>query len=233
MHWEYARLWRNIRVNPALKVESLKEVFRRWGWSRAMFILMMKGLGKILGIHIHSIWTRPLTSSPPDPNLPPGVSLRILDRATLLAASKDPELQMSCAFVESALARGDVAFGALDGTTLVAYMWRTVSVAPYADALWIKVEHPYRYGYNSFTRPKYRGRHINSALSFFSDAYFLERGYTKHINFVDVSNLSSLATRKYRAEERIGFAGYVKWFGRYFTFRTPAVRKTGFELFLR
>jgi len=198
-----------------------------------MFILMMKGLGKFLGLHIYSIWTRPLTASPPDLNLPPGVSLRILDRATLLAASKDPELQMSRAFVESALARGDVAFGAFDGTSLVAYDWRTLSAAPDWGGLWIKVDRPYRYAYKGFVRPKYRGRRINTAVAFFSDAYFLERGYTHGIYYVDVSNIPSLQASKYKGDKAVGFAGYVKWFGRYFTFRTPAVRKTGFELFLR
>lgn len=233
MHWEYARLWRNIRVNPVLKIESLKEDVRRWGWARAIFILMMKGLGKILGIHIHSIWTRPLAMNPPDPKLPPGVSLRILDRETLLAAIEDPELQLSRVFVESALARGDVAFGAFDGTTLVAYDWRTLSVAPYGDELWIKVDRPYRYAYKGFVRSKYRGRRISTAVALFSDAYFLERGYTHGIYYVDVSNIPSLQASKYKGDQAVGFAGYVKWFGRYFTFRTPAVRRTGFELFLR
>ena len=216
-----------------MNIKSLKEDARRWGWARSIFMRVMRRLQKHLGIEIYSVRIRPLEANPPDPNLPSGFSLRILDRATLLAASEDPELDMFWAFVESALAHGGVAFGAFDGTTLVAYMWRTLSVAPHLDGVWVKVDRPYRYGYKAFTRPKYRGRHINAAVSFFSDAYFLERGYTKDIGLIDVSNLSSLETAKYKGNTSIGFAGYVKWFGRCFTFRTPAVRRTGVELFLR
>ena len=213
-----------------MNIESLKADVQRWGWARSIFIRVVRRLRNHLQIYF--IRVRPLAGNPPDPNLPSGVSLRILDRATLLAASEDPELDLSRAWVESALAHEGVAFGAFDGATLVAYMWRTLSVAPHLDGLLVKVDRPYRYGYKALTRPKYRGRHINAAVSFFSDAYFLERGYTKDIGFVDVSNVPSLETAKYKGNTSIGFAGYVKCFGRCFTFRTPAVRRTGFE-FLR
>ena len=36
-------------------------------------------------------------------------------------------------------------------------------------------------------------RRLDQALSFFSDAYFLERGYTQDIGFVDTHNLASVA----------------------------------------
>ena len=216
-----------------MNIELLREDVGRWGWVRSIYSRVIGRLGKHLGIHIYSIWTRPLVTNPPDTKLPPGISLRILDREMLLAAFEDSELGLSCEFVESALARGDVAVGALDGTTLVAYDWSTVSAAPDHDGLWTKINRPYRYGYNTFTHPKYSGKHLSTAISFFSDTYFLERGYTERIGYVDISNLPSLAARKHRGEERIGFAGYVKWFGCYFMFRTPAVKRTGFELFLK
>ena len=140
---------------------------------------------------------------------------------------------MSRAWVESALARGGIAVGAFDGATLVAYLWFTLSVAPhYLDELWVKVTRPYRYAFKAFTRPEYRGTRINTAVSFFSDAYFLKRGYTKAIYCVEMSNISSLRAAKNKGDESIGFAAYVKWFGRYITFRTPMVMRTGFECFL-
>ncbi len=209
-----------------MNIESLKGDVRRWGWARSIFIRVVRRLEKHL--QLYTIWTRPLTVNPPNPNLPSGVSFRILDRATLLAATEDPELDLSRAWVESALAHGGVAFGAFDGAILAAYLWRTVGMAPHLDGLWVKVDRPYRYSYKAFTRPKYRGRQINAAVSFFSDTYFLERGYTTDIQFVDLSNVPSLKTKKYKGNRSIGFAGYVKWSGRYFTFRTPAVRRTGF-----
>lgn len=211
--------------------EWLREDVRRWGWARSIFIRVIKRLNKHLGIYVTSVRTRPLRTNPPNPNSPSGLSLRILDRATILAASEDRELDMSRAWVESALAYGGVAFGAFDGNTLVAYDWRTLDVAPHVDGFWIKVNRPYRYGYKAFVRREYRGKRIIFSLTCFSDAYFLKRGYTHAIHTIDVSNIPSLHASKYRGDKLIGFAGYVRWFGRYITFRTPAVIRTGFTFF--
>jgi hypothetical protein len=43
--------------------------------------------------------------------------------------------------------------------------------------------------------------------------------------------MSSLATGKYKGNEAIGYAGYLKWFGRCLPYRTSRVKRTGFELF--
>jgi hypothetical protein len=93
------------------------------------------------------------------------------------------------------------------------------------------VKNPYHYGYKGFTHPDYRGQRLNVAISFFSDAYFLARGYTYNVGLIDVCNMSSLATGKYKGNEAIGYAGYLKWFGRCLPYRTSRVKRTGFELF--
>jgi len=91
-------------------------------------------------------------------------------------------------FVEKALARGDVACGAMHRDRLVSYMWRTSTIAPHENGLWVRTRPPYHYGYKGFTHPEYRGQHINTAVSFASDAYFLERGFTHMVGFVDLRN---------------------------------------------
>ena len=149
----------------------------------------------------------------------------------LLDAANDPALDMESGFVRAALARGDVAFGAVDGDQLIAYVWRPFGAAPDADGLWVKVDPPYHYAYKAFTLPAYRGKRIHIALSYLSDDYFLERGYTAEVGFSEISNFPGIAAADFVGRKRVGFAGYVKWFGRAVPFRTPGVKRVGFELF--
>jgi len=209
----------------------LRTDIERFGWLPSLFARVMRRLQKRLGVHVCRVRIRTLVADPPRPDLPAGIDLRVLSRDDLLRAIEDDTLSLSRGFVEAALERGDVAFGALDGDQLVSYMWRTLTAAPHVDGLWVRVDRPYCYGYKGFTHPGYRGLHLNPAISLFSDAHFLALGYTHNIGFIDVHNLSSLATRKYKGNVAIGYAGYVKWFGRCFTYRTPSVRRTGFEFF--
>jgi GNAT superfamily N-acetyltransferase len=192
---------------------------------------VMARLQRYAGLYIYRIGVRPLIRHPPEPNLPSGISLRVVQREELLKAAGDPELDMPPDFVRGALARGDMAFGAFEGDRLVGYSWRTFTAAPHTEDLWIRVDRPHFGGYKAFTRPSYRGKRIHPAIALFSDAYLLERGYTAEVGVVDISNFSSLGTARFLGRQRIGFAGYVKWFGHYVQFRTSAVRKIGFEFF--
>ncbi len=214
-----------------LNTHQLRMDAERFGWPASIFMRLMWRLQYHLGIHVCLVRTRRLRSDAPDTKLPPEISLALIDRDALLRASEDPVLSMTHEFVETALERGDVVFGAFDGDRVVAYMWRTFTAAPHTDGLWVRVSKPYRYGYKAFTHPDYRGQRLNAAISFFSDAYFLARGYTYDIGFVDVHNMSSIATRKYKGNVAIGYAGYLNWFGRCLPYRTPRVKRSGFEFF--
>jgi hypothetical protein len=159
------------------------------------------------------------------------MTLRIAQPGELLKAAEDPGLDIHPDFVRAALARGDMAFGAFEGDRLVGYTWRTFTAAPDLDGLWARVNRPYQYSYKGFTRPSHRGKRIHVAITYFADAYLLERGYTAEVGFVGITNFSSLAVAKFLGRRRIGYAGYVKWFGRRIPFTTPAVKKVGARLF--
>lgn len=210
---------------------KIRADIERFGLMRALRARFMRRLQKRFGVHVCRVKTRPLAHAPPDPNLPSGMRLSVLDKDDLLSACEDTALSLSREFVEAALERGDVSFGAFDGDRVVAYLWRTLTSAPHTDGLWVRVDEPYRYGYKALVLPEYRGRRLDAALSFFSDAYFLARGYTQDIGFVDTHNLASVAAEKCKGNVVIGYAGYVRWFGRCFPFRTPGVKRTGFEFY--
>lgn len=213
------------------KLENLRADLRKWGWMRSLFIRVMSVLHRSTGLHLYRINVRPLVGRGGGPHSASGLSLRAVQPEELLKAAGDPDLDMPPDFVRSALARGDMAFGAFEGDRLVAYTWRTFSAAPYSDGLWARVERPYQYTYKSFTRPACRGRHIHADITLCADRYLLERGYTAEVGFIDLTNFTSIGVAKYLGRRRIAYAGYMKWFGRRILFRTPAARKVGAELF--
>jgi uncharacterized protein (DUF934 family) len=48
---------------------------------------------------------------------------------------------------------------------------------------------------------------------------------------MEISNFASIGVANFLGRRRIGYAGYVKAFGCRIPFRTPAVKRIGFELF--
>lgn len=210
-------------------MEALRSDRRRWGLGRALFSRLMRGLDRYAGFHLYRVFLRPLGIVRPAVD-DPSISLRMVRPDELYQATNDPELELAAEFVQEALARGDSAFGAFEGEKLVAYMWRTSTAAPHIDDLWVTVRPPYGYGFKSFCRESHRGRGLAKAISFYSDVYGLERGYTGIVGFVEVSNYPSLAVERSKRCQASGYAGYVSWFGRSYTFRSAAARKIGFAL---
>lgn len=214
------------------RIDNFRADARRWGWIPSLFVRAVSWARKYAGIHIYRVNVRPLRRRPEAPAISAEIELRIVGLEEMLEAASDPELDLDRDFVRAAVARGDVAFGAFDGNRLVAYAWRTFTCAPDANGLWVKVERPHHYAYKAFTRPAYRGRHIHTAISLvLSDPYFLERGYDAEVGFSEITNLAGIAVANSIGRRRVGFAGYVKWFGLCVPFRTSGTKKAGFALF--
>ena len=196
-----------------------------------MYRLIMRGAGDYLGIHVFVIRTRFTTPETPHPCDLPAIEYRLIDSDTLIQASDDPALDLDREFIQAALERGDLAFGAFDKSLLVSYVWRSTASAPDTDDLWVRVDRPYCYSYKSYTRRDYRGNHIVPALILYSDREMLKFDYTHRAGFIEITNFASLALGNRMDSRLIGHAGYLKWFGRHFTFRTRAVAEIGFEFF--
>lgn len=227
----YARPNGFARTTFFRKFENLQADATRWGWKRSFLIRVVSALRRCAGLHIYRINVRPLVRQSPEPCLPRGITVRIVPPHDLFKAARDPDLDLSSDFVRDALARGDMAFGAFEGDRLVGYTWRTFTAAPDRDGLWARVRHPYQYSYKAFTRPSHRRRRIHVAITSFADAHLLRRGYRFEVGYMEINNFASIALADFMGRRKIGYAGYVRWFGRSIPFRTPAVKKTGAELF--
>ena len=216
-----------------MRLANFVSDYKRWGFARAAFMRVMGGLDRHAGFHLYRLFVRAARPSTPPIDLDPGISIRVARPEELYKAAEDPGLDLDPHFIADALTRGDKAYGAFDGEDLVAYNWRTSTAAPHVDGLWVKVRAPCAYAYRTFTRESHRGRRLAVAVSLFSDAYAHERGYSFTAEFVEVANYASLSVERAMGCRSAGYLGYVRGFGRNFTFRSTAARKIGIEFCAR
>jgi GNAT superfamily N-acetyltransferase len=158
-----------------------------------------------------------------------GISVRVATGEDLQCAVQAGRLAGD--FVEPALARGDICLAAFDGEALIAYVWRSFSAAPHADGLWVQVDMPYWYTYKAYTHPDYRGRRLSGLLTLFGDAVCRDRGYRRGVGFIETHNYPSIRANERLGSLTVGYAGYLKFGGRAYPFRTPGVKPHTFRFF--
>ena len=204
-----------------------------WGWTLALGMRATSRLERLLGLRVFQVNVRGLNALPGSIALPEGTTVRALDPVTLTHLSQDPEFELDPEFVKEALANGDLAYGVFDHGKLTGYTWRSFSGAPFFEDLWVKVPRPLQYSYKAYTLPSQRGRGIYRAFAGFADRQAWEWGYLAMLALIDVSNIASLRASQQMGSKQAGYAGYLKLFGRCFTFRTPAARDFGVEIYAR
>ncbi len=210
--------------------DRLARDIERWGLVRTL-------CGRIAGLNrtwlvICGIYSRPIDRSfeslPVDSS---GITFRLATRKDLLSAAAHMSDHLSFEFVESALDRGDVCAAAFDGARMVSYIWRAFTATPHTEGLWVRFQKPYRYGYKAYTDPAYRGRHLQNPIRLLADDTSVALGCTASISFIEINNYQSIAAELRRGNSRVGFAGYVRLFGKVFPFRSRGARQHTFEFF--
>jgi hypothetical protein len=213
------------------KSANLKAHIQRWGlWGTARYLLL-RVASDIFGIHSYVARVNLTPEELSNPCRLPEIGFRQIESIELEQLAGEAKLLLDRDFVAAALARGDIAFGAYDGTRLAAYVWRTTSVAPHTDDVWVRAAAPYGYSYKSLARPEYRGQRIVPGLILYSDHAMLDMGYTHRVGIIALTNLASLAMGPTMGSQNIGRLGYLHWFGKPFFFRSRAVADIGVELF--
>ena len=207
--------------------DQWRKDLERWGVVRFLHIRAMTFLRRWLTLcRVH---VRKLDAAAPMPELKAPFTARIATKDDLLEAARDPAMGMQASAIEAALERGDMCGAVFDGDRMVAYTWRSFTTAPHADGLWVTFARPYRYGYKALTRPEYRGMHLQDAAVVVTEAACIERGYTHGVSFVESHNYPSITQDNRRGNRLVGWAGYVKLFGRVYPFRTPGAKRHTFR----
>lgn len=213
-----------LAIALANRLANFRQDVSRWGLARSLYMRLM--IRNASWLNVSRAMERDLRKTFASHEAASGFSFRIADQEELTFASEDPQLDLPPDFLRRALLRGDICVGAFDGQQLVAYAWRSFRETPHSVGLVLRFSKRYRYAYKSFTRPEYRGRRLQERITPLADGLCIERGHTHGISFIETHNYPSLAMARHAVP--VGFLGYVKVFGRVFTFRSPAVRRRGF-----
>ena len=114
------------------------------------------------------------------------------------------------------------------GERLAAFGWVGYSGVPHQRDIWVEFAPGYRYNYKSFTHRDFRGQHLRGSFGALAVRDQAE-GTTHSICFVESHNFSSTQAELRTGGTRIGFAGYVRVFGRPRCFHSPGARRAGFR----
>ncbi len=192
------------------------------GW--AGFMRRLRPWFVLCRIHVRST-----AVAAPDEQMLSRYPVRQASRDELLRAAEDMPQQLSIAFIDAALARGDFCVAAFDGDRMIAFGWVAFARAPNVPGLAVVVAPPYRYGYKIFTHPDYRGQRIINAVQRVRDRLSLAQGRTMGVAFVESHNFAYIRAERRIGSELVGFAGYLHLFGRYWPFRSPGVLRHNFR----
>ena len=208
----------------------------RWGLAATVQAAILRRLRRWVGLRIYGVYFQPLEwPAGPDPVVP-GFSARLFqpgEAEALIACAKSPELDLSEAFVRDALGKGDVCLAILRDGAIVSYGWCAFTPTHDEEGVFVGFGASYRYAYNWFTLPEYRGRHFLRAFKPIRDRYCATtRGCTRSIAFIALDKRSSIRTALAIGQRRVGTAGYLKCGPIFWPFATAGAREHGFYFFI-
>ena len=184
-------------------------------------------LRRRLGIHFYYMFVRPLQARPRGAIAACGLEYRRMEAAQLLEACVDAQLDLREAAILRALGAGEVCVGALDRGRLVAYLWYSFGAAQHLDGVRVKVGPRLRYAYKVHVRPDCRGRGIARELLSRGAELCPSRGRELNLSFVAPDNVASLRAFGAAGWRRAGYAGYLKWRGRFRAFASAGAARAG------
>lgn len=211
---------------------SKKEYIRRWGVARTLYSLLMRILKKCVGFFLCVITIRPLNQDNPPSNPTPDIDYHLLTEKELLKYCNDPELEMTPSKVHTFISRGHLCAGGVKDGALITYVWRSYGPTEHTKDIWIDVNTNCRYGFKSLTIEAFRGQRLHSYLTLMTENS-TRRDKTHAVGFIETHNFPSRHSSAFHGNKEIGYAGYIKLFGKYYTFHSPGAKKSGFRFFVK
>ena len=161
--------------------------------------------------------------------IPQGLTIREALAADLEEAIERPDLGISADFLNTARKYGGRCFAAFEGQEMVAYTWRTSSMAPH-EYVGVSIAAPYVYAFKGWTLQSHKGLRLNAIVNRKANEVFRDEGFTHFLTFTSPYNQASLnAMKPEYGYERIGYAAYGMLLGKYVSFYTPKVKATSFR----
>ena len=144
------------------------------------------------------------------------------------AAIANSSLGLDRAFLDQALARGDVCIGYFVGGALVSCFWCGFDRVPADGELMVRVPTGHSYAYKAMTLLSHRGQRLQQQLTAANDRLLCEQGFTHNIEYIEVSNFPQRRASLRYGNRTIGLAGYVANRRGPWVFHSPRVKRVGF-----
>jgi ribosomal protein S18 acetylase RimI-like enzyme len=191
----------------------------------------IRALRSYLGLHLLRVFMVRLDDAPPIRPEQSALRYAALTQAELLQWCRDPALELEETKAVTALRRGDICMGAMDGERLIGYVWFAFGHTPHVEGSWVRLQGGARYLYKAFIRPEYRRRGIAPEMYVSASALCPRRGRVVGVLAVDADNAAGLKTPRRAGWIQVGYAGFMRCLGRVVAFRSYGPRRYGFAFF--
>lgn len=212
------------------KLDTLRLKVRRHGAGATAYEAAVKALGSVADFKI----LRGVFVARPDAAFlacPAPYEARILSEAELRRFAADPSNELSDAFLNEALVRGDQCYAILHGERLAAYGWYAFGPTPIGlPGLLLHYRTGYVYMYKGFTHTDHRGKRLHAIGMTRALQHYLAKGHEGIISYVESINFDSLKSCFRMGYFVFGTVYVVKALGRYFSFSTPGCRDYAFRV---
>lgn len=211
-------------------VQKLRRKLERYGLWRTLYAIALKALNAVFVLKI----LRGVHVERPDASFlscPENYSAGFLTARELREYARDPQTELSDAFLDEALMRGDQCYAIRDGQVLAAYGWYSFGNTPIGlSDLVVSFNPQYVYMYKGFTDTRYRGQRLHAIGMSRALAHYLSSGYKGLVSYVEAHNFDSLKSCFRMGYGVFGSIYVTRLFGRYVTFSSPGCKRFRFRL---
>jgi len=211
-------------------LQKAKLKLQRQGAANLLYGAAIKGINTVLPLKI----LRGVTIEEPDPAYlaaPKTYVAGFLSEAQLRAFAADPANEMSDAFLDAALGKGDECYAILDGARLAAYGWYATTPTPVgAPELQLHFRSDYVYMYKGFTDPRYRGQRLHAIGMTRALHEYRRRGLRGIVSYVESTNFDSLKSCFRMGYKVFGSIYLARLFGRHVAHSSPGCERYAFRV---
>ena len=211
-------------------VQTVRRKVERHGLGNTVYAQALKALNSLFLLRI----LRGVYVERPDASFlscPENYTCGFLTASELRHYARDPETEMSDAFLDEALARGDQCYAIRDGQALAAYGWYSFGSTPIGlSDLVLNFGSDHVYMYKGFTDTRYRGQRLHAIGMTSALAHYLSCGYKGLVSYVEAYNFDSLKSCFRMGYAVFGSVYVTRGFGRHVTFSSPGCKRFEFRL---
>jgi hypothetical protein len=144
------------------KAQTLAKLLRHAGALATLLFFADKLLHRWTRARILLVYLRePELLARQDPMLPAGFAAQVRSPDALGKLADACAAELTVQFLTQARNNGDQCVAILEGDCVVSYQWLSDGLTWAYEDIWISFGPRYLYGYNSFTAPSHRGKHLN------------------------------------------------------------------------